>query len=694
MTNPEREAHIRPPVFDGNNFTHWKIRTTAYLQSLGAEVWGIVEGGYKFPSATPTDPTKKKKYELNAKAVTVLLSSLTQSEFMKIMHFKSTKEIWDKIVTSYEGDDQVKRAKLQTLRIRYETLKMRSNESIANYFLRMDEIVNCMRDLGEEFEEVVLVEKVLRSLSAKFDSKVSAIEEKENVQKITMSQLHGILTAFEMRQEVPSEAAFEVSEEEYEVNFVKNLERGTGRFKGKLPFKCFLCGRVGHYAARCPHNKGKIFEEDGESSSQGEARNSNEKSEMLNKEQPRKEIPQGKSFTPNYERDRRLFPPLNNVECYVCHNLGHVAARCRSRMVQDHHKKSSHPRLHSRVYGDQKKGQQNRPKKWFGHDKKWLAQAQEEYILQIMHCWHYGSLKEKHVHGFGPWYLVHGILVLVHGIWFEMTTPEVWGIVEGGYKFPSAIPTDATERKQYELNAKAITVLLGSLTQLEFMKVMHFKSAKEMWDKIILSYEGDEQVKRAKLQTLRIRYENLKMHSNESIANYFLHLDEIVNCMRNLGEEFKEFVLVEFFLRSLSAKFDSKVSAIEEKENMQKITMSQLHEILTAFEMRKEGTSEAALKASGYMSEEEDEVNFVKNLERGTGGFKGKLPFKCFSCGRVGHYVGRCPHNKGKMSEEGNRSYYSHVKSNESINGSEEIRSLMAYDKKNAENEEVTKLNE
>ena len=521
MANPEREAHIRPPVFDGNNFTHWKIRTTAYLQSLGAEVWGIVEGGYKFPSATPTDPAEKKQYELNAKAVTVLLSSLTQSEFMKIMHFKSAKEIWDKIVTSYEGDDQVKRAKLQTLRIRYETLKMHNNESVANYFLRMDEIVNCMRDLGEEFEEIVLVEKVLRSLSAKFDSKVSAIEEKENVQKITMSQLHGILTAFEMRQEVPPEAAFEVSEEEEEVNFVKNLERGTGRFKGKLPFKCFLCGRVGHYATRCPHNKGKKFEEDGrsyythitssfndsedikslmarknknassnngediknimahekknaeteevaklkeqletetrvreqlqdiakdqsttiqrleskilslkedlenqeheiiklkrqvekgrkaeedlrnqyliekeqhqvevnilngkieekdkllrfqdstkilddilnsqrspaiktglgfheyvegESSSQGEARNSNEKSEMLNKEQPRKEIPQRKSFTPNYGRDRQLFPPLNNVECYVCHNLGHVAARCRSRMVRE---RSSHPR--------------------------------------------------------------------------------------------------------------------------------------------------------------------------------------------------------------------------------------------------------------------------------------------------------------------------------------------------------------
>jgi hypothetical protein len=74
----------------------------------------------------------------------------------------------------------------------------------------------------------------------------------------------------------------------------------------------------------------------GESSSQGEARSSKEKSKMINKEiremkgqshhQPRKEILQRKSFT----------PPMNNVECYVCHNLGHVAARYRRRRVQDH----------------------------------------------------------------------------------------------------------------------------------------------------------------------------------------------------------------------------------------------------------------------------------------------------------------------------------------------------------------------
>eukprot|EP00253_Pinus_taeda_P010634 PITA_10634 len=145
------------------------------------------------------------------------------------------------------------------------------------------------------------------------------------------------------------------------------------------------------------------------------------------------------------------------------------------------------------------------------------------------------------------------------------------------------------------------------------------------------------------------------MYNDESVANYFLRIDYIVNCMKNLGEEIKEAVVVEKVLRSLSFKFESKFFAIEEKENLQKITMSQLHGILTAYEMRKVGPSdrrEAAFKASskgdsydsGHMSEEEEESNFVKNLQRGAGRFRGKLPFKCFSCGSVGHYAAKCPH--------------------------------------------------
>ena len=128
-----------------------------------------------------------------------------------------------------------------------------------------------------------------------------------------------------------------------------------------------------------------------------------------------------------------------------------------------------------------------------------------------------------------------------------------------------AVPMNPIEKKSYETNEKVINSLLESLSELEFVKVMQFNIAKEIWEKIIQTYKGDSQVKRAKLQTLRIQYETLKMHSDEIIASYFLWVDDIVNHMRNLGEEIKEATIVEKILRYLSSKFESKVSPIEEK---------------------------------------------------------------------------------------------------------------------------------
>jgi len=178
MRNQDETTSIRPPLFNGNNFIYWKTRTKSYLQSLGTDVWEIVDRGYQYLAAVPTDVAEKKTYETNAKAVNALLGSMIKLECVKVMQLNTTEEIWDKIIQICEGDTKVKSAKLQTLRIQYETLRMHNDESIASFFLHIYEIVNCMKNLGEEIKDTTLIEKILRSLTPKFKSKVSAIEGK------------------------------------------------------------------------------------------------------------------------------------------------------------------------------------------------------------------------------------------------------------------------------------------------------------------------------------------------------------------------------------------------------------------------------------------------------------------------------------------------------------------------------------
>jgi hypothetical protein len=120
--------------------------------------------------------------------------------------------------------------------------------------------VNGIKGLGDEMKEQVVVQNVLRSLPMRFDPNISALEERVDLATLTMDELHGTLTTYEMRIEQDNpftkEVAFKASkktnnknkkkpksncsisddseEDEEMTNFVSKLKRGTRKYKGML----------------------------------------------------------------------------------------------------------------------------------------------------------------------------------------------------------------------------------------------------------------------------------------------------------------------------------------------------------------------------------------------------------------------------------------------------------------------------
>ncbi|TXG66880.1 hypothetical protein EZV62_008155 [Acer yangbiense] len=97
----------------------------------------------------------------------------------------------------YQGTTRTKRQQLQALRSEFETLRMKSRESVTDYFSRTMAIVNKMRIHGDKTEDVTIVEKILRSMTPKFNFVVSSIEESNDIDELSIDELQSSLLSHE-----------------------------------------------------------------------------------------------------------------------------------------------------------------------------------------------------------------------------------------------------------------------------------------------------------------------------------------------------------------------------------------------------------------------------------------------------------------------------------------------------------------
>lgn len=250
------------PRFDGH-YDHWSMLMENFLRSK--EYWELIEPGYVEPASgvVPTEAQRKKNDEMKLKDLKTknyLFQEIDRIVLDTILKKDTYKDIWDAMKKKLEGNARVKRSHLQALRGEFETLEMRSSEGVTEYFSRVMTVANKMRIYGKDMSDVKVVEKILRSLTEKFNYIVCSIEESKDIDDLSNDELQSSLIVYEQmfQRRSGEEQALKVT---YEVGrgCGRVGYRGRGRDRGRTYFnkatiECYQCHRLGHFRYKCPRN--------------------------------------------------------------------------------------------------------------------------------------------------------------------------------------------------------------------------------------------------------------------------------------------------------------------------------------------------------------------------------------------------------------------------------------------------------
>ncbi|XP_019425123.1 PREDICTED: uncharacterized protein LOC109334003 [Lupinus angustifolius] len=185
---------------------------------------------------------------------------------------------------------------------------MEDQETIADYFTRIRTLTNVMRSHGERIPEQSIIEKILRTLFAKLDHVVVAIEESKDLEILKIDELQGSLEAHEQR-------------------FIKRMsdiqsqQALSAQFKKKKNFENF----VRHNKDNGKWNPGKKIEED-------KLNNTGRGYSRSNSTNLNHDVESGNAKKGNHKFGGKKKMDKSKIQCFNCKRWGHFASECKLRM--------------------------------------------------------------------------------------------------------------------------------------------------------------------------------------------------------------------------------------------------------------------------------------------------------------------------------------------------------------------------
>ena len=139
----------------------------AFLKSIDKGVQNSVEYGWE-KLTTPISEwqtSQKEAAAFNSKVMNAIFNAVSMEEFKRISNVEVAHTTWNILQTVQEGTKAVNINKLQQLTTRFESIRMSDDESFDEFYAKLNDIVNSAYNLGEIYDQLKIVKKILRSLT-------------------------------------------------------------------------------------------------------------------------------------------------------------------------------------------------------------------------------------------------------------------------------------------------------------------------------------------------------------------------------------------------------------------------------------------------------------------------------------------------------------------------------------------------
>nr|GEW82706.1 zf-CCHC domain-containing protein/DUF4219 domain-containing protein/UBN2 domain-containing protein [Tanacetum cinerariifolium] len=196
-------------------------------------------------------------------------------------------------------------------------------------------------------------------------------------------------------------------------------------------------------------------------------------------------------------------------------------------------------------------------------------------------------------------------------------------------------------------------VIYNALLRKEYERIFMCKTAKEIGDTLLITHQGNSQVRDNKIDLSVQQYEHFTILKEESIDIAFARFNTIITSLKALNEGFSSKNYVRKFLRALHPKWRAKIPKWSKEKREQNRSL--------ALKAKKESSNEDSLTSN---SEDEEYAMAVrdfkkffkrrgrlvrqphderKSFQRNKDDKSGKSEIKCFKCGDSNHLIGEYP---------------------------------------------------